>query len=85
MSSDLSGQNPADGGIDLFEVRGANEPLNEDDVRTVRRIQGEILRKDLEQAGVVGLGVLEHRGVRLQEDVDGRDGPGFAVLSVASG
>ena len=39
----------------------------------VRRIQGETLREDLEQAGVVGGGMLEHRGVRLQQDVDGGD------------
>ena len=39
----------------------------------VRRIQGETFREDLEQAGVVGFGMLEHRGVRLQEDVNGRD------------
>ena len=29
--------------------------------------------KDLEQAGIVGFGMLEHRGVRLQQDVDGCD------------
>ena len=39
----------------------------------VRRIQGETFREDLEQAGVVGGGMLEHRGVRLQQDVDGGD------------
>ena len=39
----------------------------------VRRIQGEAFREDLEQAGVVGGGMLEHRGVRLQQDVDGGD------------
>ena len=39
----------------------------------MRRIQGETFREDLEQAGVVGGGMLEHRGVRLQQDVNGGD------------
>ena len=67
------GENLAGGGIDLVEVRGADETLDHRDVRGVRRIQGEAFREDLEQAGVVGRGVPEHRGVRLQQDVNGRD------------
>jgi hypothetical protein len=34
-------------------------------VGVVRRIQGEALWKNLEQAGVVGFGMAEHRGIRL--------------------
>ena len=67
------GEHLAGGGIDLVQVRGADETLEHRDVRTVRRIQGETFREDLEQAGVVGFGMLEHRGVRLQQDVNGRD------------
>ena len=40
---------------------------------TVRRIEGKTFRVNLEQPGVVDLAMLEHRGVRLQQDVDGRD------------
>ena len=43
----------------------------------VRRIQGESFREDLEQAGVVGFGMLEHRGVRLQQDVNGGHAAGL--------
>ena len=39
----------------------------------VRRAQSEAIREDLEQAGVGGLRVLDHRCVRLQRDVNGRD------------
>ena len=67
------GEHLAGGGIDLVEVRRADETLDHRDVRTVRRIQGETFREDLEQAGVVGFAMLEHRGVRLQQDVDGGD------------
>ena len=68
-----AGENLAGGGIDLVEVRGADETLDHRDVRTVRRIQGETFREDREQAGVVGFGMLEHRGVRFQQDVNGRN------------
>src|SRR5580692_6108797 len=61
-------------GIDLIQTLCADEPLNERDVRTMCLIQGEPLREDLEQAGVVGLGVTQHGGVRFQQDVDGGDG-----------
>ena len=43
----------------------------------VCRIQGEALRVNLEQAGVVGFGMPEHRGVRLQQDVDGGHAAGL--------
>jgi hypothetical protein len=39
----------------------------------VRRIQTEAFGKNLEQASVRGLRVLDHRCVRLECDVDGRD------------
>ena len=39
----------------------------------MRLAQGEALGEFLEQARVVGLGVLDHRCVRLKHDVDGRD------------
>ena len=39
----------------------------------MRGVQGETLRKDREQAGVVGFGMLEHRSVRFQQDVNGRN------------
>ena len=67
-SEDLFG-----GGIDLVEVLRADEPLNQRYVRTVRFIEGESLREGFEQSGVVGLGVAKHGGVRLEQDVDGRD------------
>jgi len=60
-------------GIDLVEVRRTDETLKQCDVRTVRLIQGESIRKDLEQPSVVGLGVTHHRGVRFQQNVDGRN------------
>ena len=61
------------GGIDLVEVRGADETLDQRDMRTVRGIQGEALRVNLKQPSVVGCGMLEHRGVRFQQNVDGGD------------
>ena len=59
--------------MDLIEVGGADETLNHRDVRTVRRIEGEAFREDREQSGIDRFGMPEHRDVRLQQDVDGRD------------
>ena len=67
------GENLAGGGIDLLEIRRADETLEHRNVRGMRRIQGKAFREDREQPGVVVSGMLEHRGVRLQEDVYGRD------------
>jgi len=42
-------------------------------VGTVGSVEREALRKDLAQTVVGGGRVLDHRGIRLQQDVDGRD------------
>ena len=42
-------------------------------MRTVARIEGEAFRIGLEQARVIGGGMPEHRGVRLEQDVDRGD------------
>ena len=68
-----SGEDLAGGGIDFVEIRRADEPLNQRDVRSVRRIQGKTFRENAEQAGVVGCAVVQHRGVRFQQDVNGGD------------
>ena len=68
------GQDFADGLIDLVEIRCLHVPLQTRDVRVMRRVQGEALGEVLAQARVGGLGVLDHRGVRIEQDVDGRDG-----------
>ena len=39
----------------------------------VRCVESEALREDLEQTSVRSLCVLDHRCVRFQRDVDGRD------------
>jgi hypothetical protein len=67
------GENRVGGGVDLIEVGGADELLEHGDVRVVCRVQSEAPRKGFEQAGVVGLGPLNHRRVRFQRDVDCRD------------
>ena len=79
------GENLAGGGIDFVEVRRADETLDHRDVRSVRRIQGKAFREDLEQAGVVGGGMLEHRGVRLQEDVNGGHATGLESQGQSGG
>jgi hypothetical protein len=43
------------------------------DVGVVRGVERKALGVHLEQTVVGGLRVLEHRGVRQEEDVDGRD------------
>ena len=50
-------------------------------MRTVRRIQTETFREDVKQAGVRGSRVLEHRGVRFQQDVDGSHAAGLESQS----
>src|SRR5213078_4210249 len=50
-----------------------DETLHQGDVGTVGGIERKAFRKDLEQT-LIGSGrVLDHRGIRLQQDVDGRD------------
>src|SRR5262245_46556497 len=69
----LVGQDLACRRVDFIEVRRADVPLQHRDVWVVRRIQMEALRKNLYQTSVRSLRVLDHRCVRLQRDVDGRD------------
>src|SRR4029077_12806820 len=66
-SQDLAG-----GCGDSVEVRRTHVALEHTDVRVVRRIQGKLLQELLEQAGVHRLRVVNHSGVRLQRDVNGR-------------
>jgi len=61
------------GGINLVEIRRADETLNHRDMRTVGRIQGKTFRIGGQQACIVSLRMLEHRGIRLQQYVDGCD------------
>ena len=68
-----TGQDLFSSGIDVVEVRRADEPLKQRNMRTVCLIQGESFRVDVEQSSVVGLGVAHHDGVRFQQDVNGRD------------
>src|SRR5262245_21486815 len=69
----LVGENLACCGVDFVEVGRADVPLQHRDVRMVCGIQTEALGKDLEQTSVGSLGVLDHRCVRLERNVDGRD------------
>jgi len=48
--------------------------LQHRDMWMVGRVQNEALREGLTQASIDGLRVIDHRCVRLQRDVDGRDG-----------
>jgi hypothetical protein len=60
------------GGIHLIKIRRADETLDQRDVRTVRGVQREAFREHPAQTGIHGFRVLDHRGVRLQADVNGR-------------
>ena len=61
------------GGIELSQVRPADKALEHRYVRRVCVDQGEAGREDPgEQTCVVGGGMLEHGGVRLQQDVNGK-------------
>src|SRR5438132_12871987 len=68
-----AGEDFADGGIDFIQILGEDETLRQGDVRTMGGVKREALRKDLTQTVVGGGRVLDHRGIRLQQDVDGRD------------
>ena len=70
----LVGQNLACRSVDFVEVRRADVLLQHRDVRMVRGIQCETLGENLEQTSVRSLSVLDHSRVRLQRDVDCRDG-----------
>ena len=59
------GENRVGGGVDLIEIGGADELLEQGDVRVVCRVQREAPRIGFEQAGVVGLGLPNHRRVRF--------------------
>jgi hypothetical protein len=63
----------ADGGIHLVKILGEDETLHQGDVRTACGVQRKALRENFEQTVVHDLRVLEHRGVRLEEDVDSGD------------
>jgi hypothetical protein len=67
------GENRARRRIDLVERSGADELLKHRDMRMVVLVERKALRVDAEQAGVRGRGVLDHRVVRLKDDVDRRD------------
>ena len=62
-----------DDGVNFVEIPRANVPLQDRDVRVVRRTQSEALREDLQQAAVDGLSLLDHRVVRFQRDINGHD------------
>src|SRR5579859_5365514 len=47
-----AGENLVGRSIDLLEIRRPNETLNQCDMRTMRRIQGESFWENLEQAGI---------------------------------
>src|SRR5205814_10618801 len=68
-----AGEDFADAGIDLIEILGEDETLHRTDVGTVLGVQRKALRKDLAQTIVGGGRVLDHRGIRLQQDVDSGD------------
>ena len=57
----------------FVKILGENETLHQSDVGTVLDVKREALRKHLAQTVVGGGRVLGHRGIRLQQDVDGRD------------
>src|SRR6266699_3114813 len=69
----LTGQSLVGRGVDLVEVSRADELLQQRDMRVMRGVQSKALRISLEQAGIVGFGMLDHRRVRLQRNVDGRN------------
>ncbi len=68
-----AGEDFADGGIHFVKILGEDETLHQGDVRAVRGVERETLRKYFEQAFVYGLRMLNHRRIRLQQDVDGGD------------
>src|SRR5439155_26796273 len=68
-----AGEDFADGGIDFIQILGEDETLHQGDVRAVGGIERKALRKDLEQTLIGRHRVLDHRGIRLQQDVDSRD------------
>src|SRR5208283_605950 len=67
------GQNLIGRGVDLFKVSSSYELLNQCEMRSVRRVQSKACWIRLEKAGIVGLRMLNHRRVRLEQDVDSRD------------
>ncbi len=67
------GQNRVRRRIYFFQVVGADELLQKGDVRVVRLIQREALRKILEQTSVGVFRMLNYRRVWLERNVDRRD------------
>lgn len=58
---------------DFGEVGGFDEALQHGDVRRVHAAQGEALGKMLEKCGIGCRGVLNHCGIRVEQDIDGCD------------
>src|SRR4029077_11668466 len=69
----LPGQNVADDLVDLVQIGRLDIPLQARDVRLMCLAQSEALGVALEQALVGGLRLVDHRRVRLKQDVDGSD------------
>jgi hypothetical protein len=59
------------GGIQLLQVRRADEALEHCDLRECAPHRRRSLSGKLEEAGVIRCGVFEHGRVRLHQDVDG--------------
>src|SRR6266700_2477423 len=68
-----AGEDFADGGIDFIQILGEDETLHQGDVGTVGGIERKAFRKDLEQTLIGRHRVLEHCGIRLEQDVNGGD------------
>lgn len=60
------GEGAGSGPIHPLEILGGHETLKQRDVRAMGLIEGEALGEHLQQAGIGGFGVGQHRGVRLQ-------------------
>lgn len=69
--------------LDALEILGGHEALNQGDVRAMGLIERKALGERLQQAGIGDLRVGQHRGVRLQQHVNGGEGKALRVARPA--
>jgi hypothetical protein len=67
-------EDSVDSGIEIIELIGVDIPLKHRNVRCVYTSQCVSLGKILEQPGIVGRRVLNHRRIRFQQRVNGCNG-----------
>ena len=61
------------GGVDRLEITRTHMPLQDANVRRVQSVQRVTLRKILTQPGVGGFCFAQHRGIGIEEYVDGNE------------